>query len=78
MISAKLKVVICKELGLADFDLRDDTLASQVPGWDSLRHISVLTAVEKAYGVRFRSLEVLRLKNIGELQKLVDQKAKAA
>jgi acyl carrier protein len=74
MVSDRLKRVILKELGLDDFDLQDDTLATAVPGWDSLSHVRVLVAVEKEYGVRLKALEVLRLKNVGDLQKLVDAK----
>jgi acyl carrier protein len=77
MISDKLKSVIVKELGLGDWDLRDETVATEVPGWDSLSHARVLTAVEDAFGIRFRGMEVIRLKNVGELQKLVDKKIAA-
>jgi acyl carrier protein len=77
MISEKLKSVIVKELGLEDWDLEDETVATEVPGWDSLSHVRVITAVEDAFGVRFRSLEVIKLKNVGELQKLVDKKVAA-
>ena len=75
MISDRLKQTILRTLRLADFDIRDDTLADQVPGWDSLSHINVILAVEKEYRVRLKGIEVLRLKNIGELQKLVDSKS---
>jgi len=75
MISTKLKHVILKELHLDEFDLLDSTTADQVPGWDSLRHVAILAAIEKEYEVRFRSLEVIRLKNIGQLQKLIDNKS---
>ena len=74
MISPRLKQVILDQLKLDDFDLRDDTLAIQVPGWDSLSHVRILTALENEFGVRFRGLEVVRLKNVGELQALVDKK----
>jgi acyl carrier protein len=77
MISDKLKTVIVKELGLDDWDMQDETVATEVPGWDSLSHVRVITAVEDAFGVRFRSLEVIKLKNVGELQKLVDKKVAA-
>jgi acyl carrier protein len=74
MISPRLKKAILEQLKLDDYDLRDDTLASQVPGWDSLSHVRILTAVENEFGIRFRGLEVVRLKNVGELQALVDKK----
>ena len=74
MISPKLKTAILNQLKLDDFDLRDETTADQVPGWDSLSHVQILAAVETAFGVRFRGLEIIRLKNIGDLQSLIDKK----
>ena len=75
MISQRLKKVILGELELDEFDITDETTAPQVPGWDSLSHVRILCAIEKEYGIHFRSLEVLRLKNVDELQALVDRKA---
>jgi acyl carrier protein len=74
MISDRLKRVIAMHFGIAEVDLRAETKASEVPGWDSLSHVAVLAAVEREYGIRFGGLEVMRLKNIGELQALVDRK----
>ena len=74
MISDKLKTVILKELKLEEFDIQDETRADQVPGWDSLNHINVILAIEKDYNLRFKGVEVLRCKNIGDLQKLIDSK----
>jgi acyl carrier protein len=74
MVSDKLKSIILNELELEDFPIEESTTAPMVPGWDSLRHIRVLCAIEELYGVRFKTLEVLRLKNVGDLQSLVDSK----
>lgn len=74
MISERLKSVILNELNIKEFDLRDETTANQVPGWDSFNHINVILAVEKEYNIKFKGLEILRVKNIGELQRLVDSK----
>ncbi|OGR87670.1 MAG: hypothetical protein A3A86_04780 [Elusimicrobia bacterium RIFCSPLOWO2_01_FULL_60_11] len=74
MISDKLKKSILKTLELEDWDIRDETTADQIPGWDSLNHVRVIMDVEKAYSVRLKGLEILKLKNIGELQRLVDSK----
>lgn len=78
MISQRLKNVILRVLHLDDFELDDGTTAAEVPGWDSLTHVAILTAVEQEYSIRFRSMEVIRLRNVGELQALVDRKAPPA
>ncbi len=47
------------------------TTATDVAGWDSLSHIQLLVAVEKAFGVRFNTGEVAGLANVGEMVQLI-------
>lgn len=77
MISERLKKVIMRQLTLDDIELNDDTRAYQVPGWDSLHHVIVLSAIEREFGIRFTTAEVVRLQNLGELQSLIQRKADA-
>jgi acyl carrier protein len=74
MISDGLKKTILNELKLDDFDFQDETTADQIPGWDSLSHLNVILAVEKEFNIRFKSYELLKLKNVRELQSLIDSK----
>ena len=74
MVSERLKNVILRTLELDRFDLDDTTLASSVPGWDSLSHVKVISAVENEYRVRLTTLEILKLKCVGDLQALIDKK----
>jgi len=74
VVSERLKHVILAELGIDDCPISDETVAAEVPGWDSLSHVRILCAVEREFGLTFGSLEVLRLKNVGQLQALVDRK----
>jgi len=74
MVSAELKDVILRTLGLEEWDIRAETRASDVPGWDSLNHINVVLAVEKHFSVSFRNSELFRLRDVGDLQRLVDEK----
>ncbi len=74
MISTELKEVILKQLNLDEFDLQDETIAPQVPGWDSLNHINIILAVEQKFGIKFKSRELLQLKCVGDLQNLVNSK----
>ena len=78
MISERLKKIVLRELDLDDFDFNDDTTANMVPDWDSLAHIQIIVAVEKNYKIKFKGIEILKIKNMGELQNLIDSKLSAA
>lgn len=45
--------------------------AKEVPEWDSLLHISLLVAVEKAFQIRFRVGEAESAGNVGEFAELI-------
>ena len=74
MVSERLKQAILEQLDLDDWDITDTTTASMIPGWDSLSHVKIISAVENAFGVRFQTMEAIRLRNVGELQALIDRK----
>jgi acyl carrier protein len=77
MVSDRLKQVILRVLELSDFNLQDDTTANMVPKWDSLSHLTIITAIEAEYAIKFRAMEILKLKTLGDLQRLVDSKTAA-
>lgn len=75
MISEDLRKIIIKELQLNDsIELNDNTSANDVPGWDSLKHINIIVAIENHYNIKFKGLEILRIKNLGDLQQLIYKK----
>jgi len=78
MISEQLKKIVLRELDLDDYDFKEETTANMVPGWDSLSHIQIIVAIEKNYKVKFRGIEILKIKNMGELQGLIESKLTAA
>jgi acyl carrier protein len=51
--------------------LTPELAAGDVPEWDSLIHISLMVAVEKAFNVHFRVGEVESTKNVGEFADLI-------
>jgi acyl carrier protein len=62
--------------------LRDEMTAADVEGWDSVTHIDLLIAVERALGIKFATAEMSRLKdadqNIGSFVRLIESKLQAA
>ena len=58
-----------------DLELSRATTAADVEEWDSLMHVNLVLATERAFDVRFSSMEVAQLVNIGDLVDLIDAKA---
>jgi acyl carrier protein len=69
-IIAKLQLIF-DDLFLEPVHLTPTLSAKDVPEWDSLTHISLLLAVEKTFGIRFRVGEVEGTKNVGEFADLI-------
>ena len=50
-----------------EVELKDETTAADVPGWDSLNHITLIGTVEDEFDVKFPMKDVVHMKNVGEL-----------
>lgn len=69
-ILAQLQLVF-DDVFLDSPKLTPQLTAKEVPEWDSLLHISLLLAVEKAFNIRFRVGEVEGTKTVGEFADLI-------
>ncbi|MBR4982818.1 MAG: acyl carrier protein [Lachnospiraceae bacterium] len=57
-----------------ELELFDEMTAEYVEEWTSLTHIQLIVAVEKKFGVKFTTVEVMKLKNVGEFIALIEKK----
>lgn len=48
-------------------DLSDETSANDIEEWDSLSHVQLVVAVEKAFKVKFTSAEIMKWQNVGQM-----------
>lgn len=58
-----------------DITVTDATTANDIEDWDSLEHINLIVAVEKAFQIKFNMGEVNHLKNVGEMVDLIIAKS---
>ncbi len=52
-------------------ELNDATTAADVPGWDSIAHITLLVCVEQEFGVKLPMKDVAHLRNVGDMVSLI-------
>jgi acyl carrier protein len=73
-ISSNLKSVFQKVFEENDITITREMTAQDIENWDSLRHIQLISEVERAFGIKFKLREVLSMKNVGDLIDLIHAK----
>ena len=73
-IFTRVKSIFREELELEDLELNDETTADDVEEWDSLSHVQLVVAMEKAFGIKFSSREILSWDNVGDLVDCISKK----
>lgn len=57
-------------------NLSDGTSADDIEEWDSLSHIQLIVAIEKAFGIKFTSLEIMKWANVGDMVNTMQERIK--
>lgn len=57
-----------------DFKLSDQQGPGSVPGWDSLGHINLMSALESTYKITFDINEIVSLESIKDIKKILKNK----
>lgn len=53
----------------------DSTTAADIDGWDSLMHITLISAVEDEFDIKFDMKSVVAMKNVGDMADIIEQEA---
>lgn len=52
--------------------------ADTIPGYDSLAHIDIISAIEKEFLISFEFTEIVNLDNVGDMVALIERKVAVA
>lgn len=72
-----LTQIICKVLDKTNLELHDETTAKEVDGWNSLTNMQIISDMEDHFGIQFKMREIIKMKNIGELCNIIQNKLPA-
>ncbi len=53
-----------------------ETNSDSIEDWDSLEHINLVVAIEKAFDLKFSMDEVTGMKDVGEMVEIIKQRGK--
>ena len=54
-----------------DIHVEESTTSADIEDWDSLEHINLVVAVEKAFGIKFNMGEVNTMKDVGAMVDII-------
>jgi acyl carrier protein len=74
-IYAKLTPVFHSVFDDEDMVVTAQLTADHVDGWNSLTHLRLMLSVQRAFNVRFATAEIVGLRNVEDLVRLIREKA---
>lgn len=74
-VNEKLNPIFQDVFDDPSLQITDGMTAADVEGWDSLSHIDLIVAVEKAFRIKLTLQEVRGLNNVGDFVSLIAAKA---
>ena len=57
-----------------DLQLKPETIASDIEGWDSLSHVNLIMAIERSFKIRFNQKELMAFKSVGDMIRCLDNR----
>lgn len=70
-IIVKLTEIFCDVFDDEKIVIGNETVAGDIDGWDSLRHITLIASVEDEFGIRFAMKDVINMENVGQMIDLI-------
>lgn len=59
--------IIAKILGVEATQIEEDTAIGDLPEWDSLHHIQIISAIENRFGFRFTPDVMMDLEDVSDI-----------
>ena len=76
-ITEKLQIIFRTVFSTPDIVVNDELNPEKVDRWDSLTHLTMIAEVENEFGVKFKLKELISMKNVGDMIRLIIDKKQA-
>ncbi len=73
-IFAKIQETFCNTFDIEPDLVTIDTSPNDIPQWDSLGHMTLITSLGSAFGVSFDLDDVMAMENVREILRIVESK----
>ena len=66
--------ILVKVFGISEENISDDATMNDIPGWDSLTHMDLITAIEESLGIELNGDEIAEMTSFGNIRKVLTAK----
>ena len=70
----QLNTIFCKVFDDKDIKITPETTANDIDEWDSLSHVNLVVSIERGFGIKFKSAEIIKWKNVGQMLDSINEK----
>ena len=56
-----------------NFELKDETTADDVDGWESITYMMIIGEIEKSFDIKFKLMVLMSMDNIGNLIRAIEK-----
>lgn len=71
---SKVRTAFKAAFGIEPDMITISTTPKDVPAWDSMGHVALVSALEQAFGLSFDVDEVMDMESVGKIVKIVESK----
>lgn len=76
-ITGKVQEIFRDVFQAPELVINPEMTANDVDKWDSLTHLTMIARVEEAFGFRFKLKEMVKMKNVGDMLIIINEKVNA-
>ena len=70
----KVKEIIADVLNVPMSSVEDDLAVGDIPEWDSLRHLTIISTLAKEFSIEFSREELVEIEDVSDIVNLVVDK----
>ena len=70
----QVKALMAKLFRIPEDSINEETSMEAVNGWDSLRHIELITQLEDKFGLTFEMEEIIEMTNFSKIIEMLGRK----
>ena len=72
-MTEKIYEVFADVFGILPGEVSDEMSYNSFPGWDSLKHLELVSALEDAYGISLEMDDVIMLESVGKAKEIIQK-----